>query len=290
MSDPLKHELIIRAATRLFRVCVRLYSRRFRVEYGSEMDALFRRRMIRASSAGSAPLLWALLIAFQDVLTGAVAERLSPRGHAMFSAGSAQGFRAFAGWPMDLKLGGRMLLKYPGLTIVGGVAMAFAIWAGLVIFQVVGLFTNPTLPIPEGARVVEIRNIDVAANDEEEKILHDFLEWQQSLRSVTDVGAWRNSSRNLVVAAGDAHPVSVAEMSASGFRVAGAEPLMGRVLVDADAQPAAPAVAVIGYEVWRSRFGSDPNVLGRAVQLGNEYATVVGVMREGFEFPVAHDV
>ena len=165
----------------------------------------------------------------------------------MFSAGSVQGFRAFAGWSMDLKLGGRMLLKYPGLTIVGGVAMAFAIWAGLVIFQVVGLFTNPTLPIPDGARVVELRNIDVAANDEEEKILHDFLEWQQSLRSVTDVGAWRNSSRNLVVAAGDAKLVSVAEMSASGVRVAGAEPLMGRVLVDADAQPAAPAVAVIGY-------------------------------------------
>ena len=84
--------------------------------------------------------------------------------------------------------------------------------------------------------------------------------------------------------------VNVAEMSVSGFRVADGEPLMGRVLVEADEQPAAPAVAVIGYEVWRTRFGSDPNVLGRAVQLGNEYATVVGVMREGFEFPVSHDV
>jgi putative ABC transport system permease protein len=294
MSGALNRDGIINAATRLFRVCIRLYPRRFHLEYGSEMAALFRRRMMRASGAGPAPLMLALLIAFKDLLAGAVAERLparrNARGDAMFSARTAQGFRAFAGWRMDLKLGGRMLVKYPGLTIVGGLAMAFAIWAGLVIFQVVGLFTNPTLPIPGGARVVEIRNIDVAANDEEEKILHDFLEWQQSLRSVTDVGAWRNSSRNLVVAAGDAHPVSVAEMSASGFRVAGAEPLMGRVLVDADAQPAAPAVAVIGYEVWRSRLGSDPNVLGRSVQLGNEYATVVGVMREGFEFPVAHDV
>ena len=125
---------------------------------------------------------------------------------------------------------------------------------------------------------------------QEEKVLHDFLEWQQSLRSLTDVGAWRDSSRNLVVAAGDARPVNVAEMSVSGFRVADGEPLMGRVLVEADEQPAAPAVAVIGYDVWRTRFGSDPNVLGRAVQLGNEYATVVGVMREGFEFPVSHDV
>src|SRR5262245_61282101 len=191
---------------------------------------------------------------------------------------------------LDLKLGGRMLVKYPGLTIVGGLAMAFAIWVGIVIFQVVSLFTNPTLPVSEGARLVEIRSIDVAANVQEKKVLHDFLEWQQSLRSLTDVGAWRDSSRNLVVAAGDARPVNVAEMSISGFRVADGEPLMGRVLVEADEQPAAPAVAVIGYDVWRTRFGSDPNVLGRDVQLGNEHATVVGVMREGFEFPVSHDV
>jgi hypothetical protein len=168
--------------------------------------------------------------------------------------------------------------------------MAFAIWVGIVIVQVVSLFTNPTLPLSEGARLVEIRSIDVAASVQEKKVLHDFLEWQQSLRSLTDVGAWRDSSRNLVVAAGDARPVNVAEMSVSGFRVADGEPLMGRVLVEADEQPAAPAVAVIGYDVWRTRFGSDPNVLGRDVQLGNEHATVVGVMREGFEFPVSHDV
>src|SRR5262245_17602476 len=191
---------------------------------------------------------------------------------------------------LDLKLAGRMLIKYPGLTIVGGLAMSFAIWAGIVIFQVVSLFTNPTLPLSEGARLVEIRSIDAAANVQEKRVVHDLLEWQQSLRALTDVGAWRDSSRNLVVAAGDARPVNVAEMSISGFRVADGEPLMGRVLVEADEQPAAPAVAVIGYDVWRTRFGSDPHVLGRAVQLGNEYATVVGVMREGFEFPVSHDV
>jgi predicted permease len=202
----------------------------------------------------------------------------------------ARTFRWLAGWPMDLKLGGRMLVKYPGLTIVGGLAMAFAIWVGIVIFQVVGLFVHPTLPLPQGARLVEIQTIDVAANDEEEKVLHDFLQWQQSLRSLTDVGAWRDSSRNLIVSAGAPRPVNVAEMSVSGFRVADGEPLMGRVLVEADEQPAAPIVAVIGYDVWRTRFGSDPNVLGRSVQLGNEHVTVVGVMREGFEFPVSHDV
>src|SRR6185436_20278026 len=51
-------------------------------------------------------------------------------------------FRWLAGWPMDLKLGGRMLVKYPGLASVGGLAMAFAIWVGIVIFQVVSLFVH----------------------------------------------------------------------------------------------------------------------------------------------------
>ena len=62
----------------------------------------------------------------------------------------ARMFRWLAGWPMDLKLGGRMLVKYPGLTIVGGLAMAFAIWVGIVIFQVVSLFIHPTLPVSAG--------------------------------------------------------------------------------------------------------------------------------------------
>ena len=211
-------------------------------------------------------------------------------------AGAREAHRDRRGLPglealvFDLKIGGRMLVKYPGLTIVGGLAMAFAIWVGIVIFQVVGLFVHPTLPLPEGARLVEIRSMDVAENVQEEKVLHDFLEWRQSLRSLTEIGAWRDSSRNLIVVAGDSRPVNVAEMSVSGFRVSDGEPLMGRVLVEADEQPAAPAVVVIGYDVWRTRFGSDPNVLGREVQLGSEHATVVGVMREGFEFPVSHDV
>ena len=294
MSGPLNHDVIISAATRLFRVCVRLYPRRFRVEYGSEMEALFRRRMIRASSAGSAPLMWALLIAFQDVLAGAVAERFparrTARGHAMFSARSVQGFRAFDGLSLDFKLGGRMLVRYPGLTVIAGLAMAFAICVGTVIFQMLSIFVYPSLPLPQGDRLVQIRNWDVAAKSAEPRALHDFNVWRSALRSVTELGAWRNVTRNLIVTAGDARPVQVAEITPSAFRVADGTPLLGRVLMEADERPGAPSVAVIGYDVWRTRFGSDPAVLGRSVQLGTEHVTVVGVMREGFAFPIAHEV
>src|SRR5215210_6618895 len=81
----------------------------------------------------------------------------------------ARMFRWLAGWPMDLKLGVRMLAKYPGLTMVGGFAMAFAICAGIVIAQVVGLFTNPTLAVSAGARLVEIRSVDVASSVQEKR-------------------------------------------------------------------------------------------------------------------------
>ena len=137
---------------------------------------------------------------------------------------------------------------------------------------------------------MQIRNWDVAANSAEPRALHDFNVWRSTLRSVTELGAWRDVTRNLIVTEGDARPVQVAEITPSAFRVADGTPLMGRVLMEADERPGAPSVAVIGYDVWRTRFGSDPAVLGRTVQLGTEHVTVVGVMREGFAFPIAHDV
>src|SRR5688572_31379028 len=88
------------------------------------------------------------------------------------------------GLTLDFKLGGRMLVKYPGLTVVGGIAMAFAICVGLVVFQIVGLFLHPALPLPQGDRLVEIRLMDLEVNDEEPQIFHDFLLWRRSLRSV----------------------------------------------------------------------------------------------------------
>jgi putative ABC transport system permease protein len=191
---------------------------------------------------------------------------------------------------LDLKLGGRMLVKYPGLTIVGGLAMSFAILVGIVIFQFAGLFLYPSLPLANGDRIVALGLRDVAENEEEPKALFDFISWRESLRTVDHLGASRDAIRTLITADGDARPALVAEMSSSGFTVAQGQPLIGRVLTPADEQPAAPAVAVIGHELWTTRFGSDPNVLGRTVQLGAEHPTIVGVMRDGFAFPVAHEM
>jgi putative ABC transport system permease protein len=195
----------------------------------------------------------------------------------------------FMNW-LDFKLGGRMLVKYPGLTVVGGLAMAFAILVGIVIFQFAGLFLYPSLPLANGDRIVALGLQDVAENEEEPKALFDFISWKESLQTVNNLGASRDVIRTLITADGDARPAVVAEMSSTGFTVADGQPLIGRVLTPADEEPAAPAVAVIGHELWTTRFGSDPNVLGRTVQLGAEHPTIVGVMRAGFAFPVSHEM
>lgn len=192
--------------------------------------------------------------------------------------------------PLDIKLGFRMVAKYPGLTVVGGLAMAFAIWVGAVTFNMVTLFTSPSLSLPGGDRIVQLQNWDLSRSEAEPRSLRDFLAWQSSLASVTDLGAWRDINANLRASDNVSRPVTGAEITASAFTIAPAAPLMGRVLNAADEAAGAPAVVLLGYELWKSRFNGDPRVLGRSVQLGDGYATVVGVMPEGFAFPVYHEL
>ena len=182
-----------------------------------------------------------------------------------------------------------MLAKYPGITLVGGIAMAFAIWFGTVTFEMLGLVVNPTLPLPGGDRIVQVFNWDADKSVVEKRSVHDFLTWRSELRSVADLGAWRDVARNLAAPGGETREVQVAEMTASGFAVSSAKPLIGRTLEPSDEQVNAAPVIVLGYSVWKDRFGSNPGILGQSVRVGDTYATVVGVMGEGHLFPVSHE-
>ncbi|MEE8146133.1 MAG: ABC transporter permease, partial [Longimicrobiales bacterium] len=202
------------------------------------------------------------------------------------------GVRSIQAWLdvswLDVKLGLRMLVKYPALTLVGGLGMAVAIAISAGFFAILHSYVQPTLPLDEGERVVGIENWDGAANDQDRHSLHDFVTWRDELESVEDLGAFRTVGRNLIVPDGPTEPVGVAEMTASGFRVARVRPLLGRPLVEEDEREGALPVVVIGYDVWQTRFAGDPAIVGRDVRLGNTVHTVVGVMPEGFAFPSNH--
>ena len=191
---------------------------------------------------------------------------------------------------LDVKLGVRMLIRYPGLTVVGGLAMAFAIWVGAAVFEFSTQLVYPNLPLDEGDRIVGFRHWNVALSRTGAPSLHDFDTWRRELRSVEDLGAFRTRERNLITGRGVGEPIPVAEISGSAFRVTRVPPLLGRSLVRGDEDPGSPRVVVIGFGVWQSRFGSDPDIVGRTVRLGRAEATVVGVMPEGYAFPVAQDI
>lgn len=193
------------------------------------------------------------------------------------------------GW-LDFKLAVRMLIKYPGLSIVAVLGMAVAIAIGASAFAFFYSFMTPALPLDEGERVVAIENWDRAARNRENRTLHDFTTWRHDLQSLDDVGAYREITRNLLASDGTLERVRIAEITASGFRLARVAPLLGRPLVDADELKGSAPVVVIGSELWRSRFASDPAIVGRVVRLGNTPHTIVGVMPDGFAFPVNHSV
>jgi predicted permease len=199
----------------------------------------------------------------------------------------ARGLGWIPGLSLDLKLGARMLAKHPGLTLVGGLGMAVAI-AISAVFDVTAAVVHTPLPLDDGERLVAIESWDAEINNQERQILHDFTTWREELRAVEDLGAYRDVARNLIVPGGSVEPISVAEMTASGFRAARVPPLLGRPLLQEDERPGAPQVVVIGYAVWQNQFRGDPNVVGRQARLGNTVHTVVGVMPEGFAFPINH--
>jgi putative ABC transport system permease protein len=199
-----------------------------------------------------------------------------------------RGLAWLGGWSLDLKLGARMLAKYPGLAVVGGLGMALATAIGAGAYAVFNVYFNPELPLHEGERVVAIINWDPRLRRDDKRVLHDFVTWRRELRSIVDPGAFRTVRRNLITASGQGEPVVVAEMTASGFRVARVPPLIGRTLLDADERPGAPPVVVIGHDVWESRFGRDPGVVGQAIRLGRVTYTIVGVMPASFGFPISH--
>lgn len=188
---------------------------------------------------------------------------------------------------LDFKLGVRMLRRYPGLTFVGGLGMAVAIAVGVTSFAFFYSSMHPVLPLAEGDRIVGLENWDTSWNNQEERIIHDFVAWRSELKSVEDLAAFRQVQRNMI---GDGQPVeqvSVGEMTASAFRLARVSPVLGRPLIESDERKGAAEVVVIGYTVWKNRFASRTSVIGESVRLGATVHTIVGVMPEGFAFPAS---
>jgi predicted permease len=191
---------------------------------------------------------------------------------------------------LDFKVGLRMLARYPGLTAVGTVAIAVAIALSTLYFEAVNKWQNPRLSTPDGDRVVTIRNWDVNTFRVEGKSLYDLAIWREQVKTIENLGAAVQFVRNLATEDGRVETVRGAEITGNAFRLMGTAPVLGRTLTEQDEHPGEPPVVVISHALWTTRFGNDPAVLGRSVKLGTVGTTIVGVMPEGFGFPVSQRI
>src|ERR671914_1995643 len=200
------------------------------------------------------------------------------------SATSRRGLLTVVSW-LGLKLGARLLLEYPALTIIGGLSLAAVIAIGTVGIEVADELLYKRLPFDEGDRVVRLETQDTAASRLESRVLHDFAIWRRSLKTVAELGAARVSERNVLTSEGRVESLRVAEITASAFPLTRVPPLLGRPLQPTDEMQGADPVVVLSYDVWRRQFLQDPAIIGRVVTVGRTARTVVGVMPPRFGFP-----
>jgi predicted permease len=273
------------------RVFRRLFPGPLGEEARAQLEDGYRRRQFTVGSA-SAWLWYAAHLLHPDtwrlaiVLTRAAARRKAAVPEAI--GPGRRWMNARVSW-LDFKLGYRMLIKHPGLTITAGLAIAFAVALTASSYEFFTDVFYPTLPVDEPHELVEIRSRDSRTMEVGTWILDDFEIWRRQLRSVVEVGAFQEFRRTLRAEDGAARTLVGAAMTGAAFQTAGVPPLLGRGLTASDEAPGAPLVLVIGYDVWQTLFAGDDDVVGRTVRLESAPATVVGVMPEGHRFPRHHD-
>ena len=259
----------------LYRMALRAFPPRARDLYAAEMSDLFERELaVRTGAAARSAFVVAACV---NAIGTGIAER---RRHQVRRFG-------YTFSPLDFTLAWRMLLRYPGLSVVGvfGMAVGIAVAGGAL--TVIAAVMDTRLPLPDDERIVAFDNIDVATNNQELRLLRDFYAWR-GLSSVEDLGIARSMAKNLIVKGRVSESITVTEISTSAFRLARVPALRGRHLDEADERPGADDVLVIGHDEWVRRFNADPDLVGRPVQLGDTTFTMVGVMPEGFAFPAYH--
>ena len=189
----------------------------------------------------------------------------------------------------DLVYSARMLVKRPSLTAVAIIAIALGIGANTAIFSVVNTVLLQPLPFPEPNQLVMV------ATEQRNKPLDgrgtfsvpDFLDVQRSAKTLEYVAVVQGSG-TIVTENGDPERVLGAAVNSDYFNVLGVKPVLGRVFTADEDKLGAPPVILLSYGLWQRRFGGDPNIIGREVDIGGK-STVVGIMPAGFEYPISDD-
>ena len=186
----------------------------------------------------------------------------------------------------DVRYGIRSLLKQPAFTAIAIVTLALGIGANTAVFSVVNAVLLRPLPYDDPSRLVTIWEQSPQRDMYEMPVsLANFRDWVDQNSTFEQIAAYSFTERNLIGSGEPARLLGV-RSSANLFQLVGGRTILGRTFQPDEDKEGAERVVIISNAVWRSRFGSDPDIIGRSLTLNNQSYSVVGVMSPGFQFPV----
>ncbi len=179
----------------------------------------------------------------------------------------------------------RRLLRSPGFTLISALTLAIGIGASTAIFSVVNSVLIQPLPYPDQDQLVVVAHTAPGIGLEEfEQSDATYFLYKEHNRVFDDIGIMGAVQVTLT---GDGRPERLEGklITAEVFPLLGAVPALGRVFAEADNLPDAPQVVVLTHGLWQRRYGSEPSMVGRTVEVNGISREVVGVLPAEFTFP-----
>lgn len=185
----------------------------------------------------------------------------------------------------DIRYAVRMLTKKPGFTAAALIALALGIGANTAIFSVVNAILLRPLAYNAPDRIVAFWENNLPNDIKKESTSGpNFTDWKDQAESFEAMAAFHRTS---AILSGDSEPERIQGSAVTDgfFSVLKVDPALGRVFLPDEMQPGKNRVVILSDGMWRRRFGSDQNIIGKAVTLNGNPYTVVGVMPPYFRNP-----
>jgi putative ABC transport system permease protein len=190
----------------------------------------------------------------------------------------------------DVRYGVRMLAKSPAATAVAVLALGLGIGANSSMFTLLRSMVLRPLPFSDMDQVVALS--ETTSNNRSQRYPvspANFLDWKEQAKSFRQLAAYRWWDVNLT-GVSDPERLQGYAVSPEFFPLLGMAPQLGRSFSASEAQPGRDEVVVLSNGFWKRRFAADPAVIGRTLSLEGRAFTVIGIMPEEFDFPLATDL
>ena len=190
----------------------------------------------------------------------------------------------------DVKHAFRMFRGSPGFTATAVAALALGIGANTAIFSVINAVILRPLPFPDADRIVVLMNSSPQGSGPAASV-PKYNVWRKQTQALEDVAAYDTGGPGLNLSGVDRpEQLRGIHVSHEFFRLFGATTILGRAFTAEEDRPHRGNVVVLSNGIWQRRFGSDPSIVGRAIALGGESYTIIGVLARGFAFDPPPDL